>query len=283
MLNIIAKKNKRDQIIKYISNLLIEVNKLVVLKYYKDLESRQISTKSSEDDYVTIADKESEEFIVRKLIGFLNVNHYIGEETSYLNKNEYKSIKDQSLSWVIDPIDGTKNYIKGKKEFCSMISLISNAIPIATFIYYPLKDLLVYAFKGFGAYSIDTKTNKITNLKIQKTNISNVLGSGGTKGIEEPLRQLVLNNLRKHTNRLFIGSAGIETIMLASNEIQFVFHGRVTPWDHSPLDLITKEAGGCVYMANDKTEFNAFSEGPIIAASNYKIWKSIRDLAFKKN
>ena len=283
MLNIIAKKNKRDKIIKYISDLLIEVNKLVVLKYYKDLESRQISTKSSEDDYVTIADKESEEFIVRKLKGFLEVDHYIGEETSYLNKNQYKSIKDHSLSWVIDPIDGTKNYIKGKKEFCSMISLISNAIPIATFIYYPLKDLLVYAFKGFGAYSIDTKTNKITNLKIQKTNISNVLGSGGTKGIEEPLRQLVLNNLRKHTNRLFIGSAGIETIMLASNEIQFVFHGRVTPWDHSPLDLITKEAGGCVYMANDKTEFNAFSEGPIIAASNYKIWKSIRDLAFKKN
>ena len=283
MLNIIAKKNKRDQIIKYISDLLIEVNKLVVLKYYKDLESRQISTKSSEDDYVTIADKESEEFIVRKLKGFLEVDYYIGEETSYLNKNQYKSIKDHSLSWVIDPIDGTKNYIKGKKEFCSMISLISNAIPIATFIYYPLKDLLVYAFKGFGAYSIDTKTNKITNLKIQKTNISNVLGSGGTKGIEEPLRQLVLNNLRKHTNRLFIGSAGIETIMLASNEIQFVFHGRVTPWDHSPLDLITKEAGGCVYMANDKTEFNAFSEGPIIAASNYKIWKFIRDLAFKKN
>ena len=283
MLDIISKKNTRDKITNYINNLMIEVNNLIVLKYYKDLESIQISTKSSEDDYVTIADKESEEFIVRKLIGFLNVNHHIGEETSYLNKNQYKSIKDQSFSWVIDPIDGTKNYIKGKKEFCSMISLISNAIPIATFIYYPLKDLLVYAFKGFGAYSIDTKTNKITNLKIQTTNNFNVLGSGGTKGIEEPLRQLVLKNLRKHTNRLFIGSAGIETIMLASNEIQFVFHGRVTPWDHSPLDLITKEAGGCVYMANDKTEFNAFSEGPIIAASNYKIWKSIKDLAFKKS
>ena len=109
------------------------------------------------------------------------------------------------------------------------------------------------------------------------------MGSGGTKGIEEPLRQLVLKNLKKHTNRLFIGSAGIETIMLASNEIQFIFHGRVTPWDHSPLDLITKEAGGCVYMANNKTEFNAFSEGPIIAASNDQIWQSVRDLAFKND
>lgn len=283
MLKILNNENTRNKLLNYISALMIEVNKLVILKYYKDLESRQISTKASEDDFVTIADKESEEFIVRKLVGFLNINHYIGEETSYLNKNEYKSKKYQSLSWVIDPIDGTKNYIKGKKEFCSMISLISNAVPIATFIFYPLKDLLVYAFKGFGAYSINTKTKKITILKIQTTNTSNILGSGGTKGIEEPLRQLVLKNLRKHTNRLFIGSAGIETIMLASNEIQFVFHGRVTPWDHSPLDLITKEAGGCVYMANNKTEFNAFSEGPIIAASNDQIWQSIRDLAFKNN
>ena len=283
MLKILNNENTRNKLLNYISALMIEVNKLVILKYYKDLESRQISTKASEDDFVTIADKESEEFIVRKLVGFLNINHYIGEETSYLNKNEYKSKKYQSLSWVIDPIDGTKNYIKGKKEFCSMISLISNAVPIATFIFYPLKDLLVYAFKGFGAYSINTKTKKITNLKIQTTNISNILGSGGTKGIEEPLRQSVLKNLKKHTNRLFIGSAGIETIMLASNEIQFVFHGRVTPWDHSPLDLITKEAGGCVYMANNKTVFNAFSEGPIIAASNDQIWQSIRDLAFKNN
>ena len=283
MLKIITRKNTRDKLLNYISALMIEVNDQVILKYYKDLESRQISTKASEDDFVTIADKESEEFIVRKLVGFLNINHYIGEETSYLNKNEYKSKKYQSLSWVIDPIDGTKNYIKGKKEFCSMISLISNAVPIATFIFYPLKNLLVYAFKGFGAYSINTKTKKITILKIQTTNTSNILGSGGTKGIEEPLRQLVLKNLRKHTNRLFIGSAGIETIMLASNEIQFVFHGRVTPWDHSPLDLITKEAGGCVYMVNNKTVFNAFSEGPIIAASNDQIWQSIRDLAFKNN
>jgi fructose-1,6-bisphosphatase/inositol monophosphatase family enzyme len=146
MLKIITRKNTRDKLLNYISALMIDANKLVILKYYKDLESRHISTKASEDDFVTIADKESEEFIVRKLLGFLNINHYIGEETSYLNKNEYKSKKYQSLTWVIDPIDGTKNYIKGKKEFCSMISLISNAVPIATFIFYPFKRLTCIRF-----------------------------------------------------------------------------------------------------------------------------------------
>ena len=278
---IIEKKDIRIEIINYISDLLVEVNKSIILKYYKNLSSKHIDTKSSDDDFVSIADKESEIYIVKNLIGFLNINQYIGEETSYSNKDDHKLLKKNGLYWVIDPIDGTKNYINGKNEFCSMISLVFNSIPIASFVYCPLKDLLVYAFKGFGTYSLEIKTKKINQLRIQQDSFSNIVGSGGTKGIQEPLRQKVLQNLRKYTNRLFIGSAGIEAIMLASNETQFVFHGRVTPWDHSPLDLIIKESGGCVYMLNDKTEFNIFSEGPILAASNDQIWVNIRSLALK--
>ena len=278
---IIDKEDIRKTIINYISDLLVEVNKSIVLKYYKNLSSKHIDTKSSDDDFVSIADKESEIYIVKNLIGFLNINQYIGEETSYSNKDDHKLLKKNGLYWVIDPIDGTKNYINGKNEFCSMISLVFNSIPIASFVYCPLKDLLVYAFKGFGTYSLEIKTKKIDQLRIQQNSFTNIVGSGGTKGIHEPLRQKVLQNLRKYTNRLFIGSAGIEAIMLASNETQFVFHGRVTPWDHSPLDLIIKESGGCVYMLNDKTEFNIFSEGPILAASNDQIWKNIRSLALK--
>ena len=278
---IIDKEDTRKKIIDYISELLVEVNKSIILKYYKNLSSKHIDTKSSDDDFVSIADKESEIYIVKNLLGFLNINQYIGEETSYSNKDDHKTFKTNGLYWVIDPIDGTKNYINGKNEFCSMISLVFNSIPIASFVYCPLKDLLVYAFKGFGTYSLKIKTKKVDQLRIQQNSFSNIVGSGGTKGIQEPLRQKVLQNLRKYTNRLFIGSAGIEAIMLASNETQFVFHGRVTPWDHSPLDLIIKESGGCVYMLNDKTEFNIFSEGPILAASNDQIWKNIRSLALK--
>ena len=281
MVLIIEKENIRKKIINYISDLLVKVNELIILKYYKNLSSKHINTKSSDDDYVSIADKESEIYIVKNLIGFLNINQYIGEETSYINKDDYKSLEKNALYWVIDPIDGTKNYINGKNEFCSMISLVFNSIPIASFVYYPLKNLLVYAFKGFGAYSLEIKTKKIIQLRIQQNSFDNIVGSGGTKGIEEPLRQKVLQNLRKYTNRLFIGSAGIEAIMLASNETQFVFHGRVTPWDHSPLDLIIKESGGCVYMLNDKAEFNIFSRGPILAASNDQIWENIKSLALK--
>ena len=180
--------------------------------------------------------------------------------------------------WVVDPIDGTKNYINGKENFCSMISLVSSMVPIATFIYCPLKNTFVYAFKDFGAYLVDTNTNISSKLSINSCKSLKLIGSGGAKGIPENYRKSILNNLKTSTERLFIGSAGIETIMLANNEIQFIFHGRVTPWDHSPMDLITKEAGGCVYMAINKGEFNIKSKGSILAASNVQIWNNIRDL-----
>ena len=151
-------------------------------------------------------------------------------------------------------------------------------VPIATFIYYPMKNIFVYAFKNYGAYLINTNTNFLTKLLIKPSKSLKIIGSGGAKGIPDYYRQSILNNLRTNTERLFIGSAGIETIMLAKNEIQFIFHGRVTPWDHSPMDLITKEAGGCVYMAINKDEFNIRSKGSILASCDLKIWNNIRDL-----
>ena len=255
----------------------MNVNKDIILHYYKNLKSKDISTKSSNDDFVTIADKKSEKFISDQLIGFLGVNDILGEETAFLVKN-YDKYLNNSLLWVVDPIDGTKNYINGKEEFCSMISLVSSMLPIATFIYYPLKNIFVYAFKNFGAYIVDTNTNISSKLLIKPSKSLKLIGSGGTKGIPENYRQSILNNLKINTERLFIGSAGIETIMLAKNEIQFIFHGRVTPWDHSPMNLITKEAGGCVYMAINKNEFDIKSKGSILAASNLQTWNNIRNL-----
>ena len=274
---LIQNKRSQTQIVNYVMNLLINVNKSIILYHYKNLKSEDISTKSSNDDFVSIADKESEKFISDHLIGFLGVDDILGEETAFLIKNYEKYLRN-SLLWVVDPLDGTKNYINGKEEFCSMISLVSYMIPIATFIYYPLKNIFVYAFKNFGAYIIDTNTNISSKILIKPNKILKLIGSGGAKGIPENYRQSILNNLKNNTERLFIGSAGIETIMLATNQIQFIFHGRVTPWDHSPMDLIIKEAGGCVYMAVNKSEFDIKSKGSILATSNLQIWNNLRDL-----
>ena len=160
---LIYNNKSRTEILNHVMNILINVNKDIILHYYKNLKSGDISTKSSSDDFVSIADKKSEEIISKQLKDFLGVQDILGEETSFLDKQYYEYLH-KSLLWVVDPIDGTKNYINGKKYFCSMISLVSSMVPIATFIYYPLENTLVYAFKNFGAYLIDLNINKITNL-----------------------------------------------------------------------------------------------------------------------
>ena len=156
MNDILIKNNStRNEIVEFIMNLLINVNKDIILPYHKNLKSEDISTKTSNDDFVSIADKKSEEIISKHLKGFLDVSDILGEETAFLDK-QYDKYLDKSILWVVDPIDGTKNYINGKEYFCSMISLVSYMLPIATFIYYPLKNIFVYAFKNYGAFIVDT-------------------------------------------------------------------------------------------------------------------------------
>ena len=65
--------------------------------------------------------------------------------------------------------------------------------------------------------------------------------------------------------------------MLANNEVDFIFHGRVTPWDHSPMSLTISEAGGKVLMFENETSFNIFSKGPILASKNIDHWRSIKN------
>jgi fructose-1,6-bisphosphatase/inositol monophosphatase family enzyme len=281
--NNIEDRASRNYILEYITTILTDVNDQIILFYFNNLSPNDINTKTASDDFVSVADKKSEDFLTNKLFKFLDITNIIGEESAFVNKDNYLRMLNEPLLWVIDPIDGTKNYINGNKNFCSMISLVKNNCPIASFIYKPLERELIYAFKGYGAYKLNLNSKISIKLEIEIDQRSKIIGSGGTKGIPDNFRQSILLNLRTYTKRLFIGSAGIETMMMATNKIQFVFHGRVTPWDHSPLQLIIKEAGGCVYMAQSKEEFNILSNGPILAAANNNIWTEIREITIPED
>ena len=156
-----------------------------------------------------------------------------------------------------------------------MVSLIFKKKPIATFVYYPMIKKYISSFENFGSKILDLNTNKIYKLKINKELIN--FATGGTKGIPEITRKIILEKFNSNFKRYFIGSAGVETLMLANNEVDFIFHGRVTPWDHSPLSLIIKEAGGEVLMFNTASTFNVFSKGPILASKNIEHWNYVKN------
>ena len=132
-------------------------------------------------------------------------------------------------------------------------------------------DLVV----NFGSKILDLNTSETYILKIKKDLIN--FATGGTKGIPEITRKFILEKFNSNFKRFFIGSAGVETLMLANNEVDFIFHGRVTPWDHSPMSLIIKEAGGEVLMFNNAFTFNVLSKGPILASKNIEHWNYVKN------
>jgi Archaeal fructose-1,6-bisphosphatase and related enzymes of inositol monophosphatase family len=136
-----------------VTDLLREGANRFILPRFQNLSSQDIATKSSKTDFVTIADQETEAWLTPRLFeaqpGFV-----IGEEAAAL----LPSIRDQiptGYSWTIDPLDGTKNFVKGKPAFCSMVALLWNGHPIECWIWQPLTSILFYASDYSGAFRID--------------------------------------------------------------------------------------------------------------------------------
>ena len=265
----------RNYLKNFFANLFADVSKKIIIPYFNNLKLSQIEQKSDESDFVTLADKNTEEYLAKKLINNFQNIKIIGEESSFINNLNYNNI-NEGYYWTIDPIDGTKNYIKSNKNFCSMISLVYKKAPIAAFIYFPISNVMTFAFKNHGTYKYDLKNKFLKKLIINFK--FDFLGTGGAKGIPEVYRSNIIKRLKEHTKRIFIGSAGIETIYLVNNKVNFIIHGRVTPWDHAPFNLVIKEAWGVVLMLRDKTDYSLSSSGPILASSNIENWNKIRNL-----
>ena len=114
---LIQNNTTRNEIVEYIMNLLINVNKKIILRYHKNLKSEDISTKTSNDDFVSIADKKSEEIISKQIKGFLGVNDILGEETAFLGKGYQDYINTRRInSDKQAELDAMKNEIETLKS-----------------------------------------------------------------------------------------------------------------------------------------------------------------------
>ena len=118
-----SKEKNRKSLNDFIFNLLRKVNDEIILKHIENLNSEEIFTKFDKDDYVTIYDKNAEEYIIKEINKNFTFIKIIGEETTFINNIDLSNI-DDDYYFAIDPIDGTKNYINKNKNFCTMVSLI---------------------------------------------------------------------------------------------------------------------------------------------------------------
>ena len=222
---------------------------------------------------MTVADKNAESWLAPRLQD-LQAGHCIGEEAVAENP-VLRQYAGDGYAWAIDPIDGTNNFVNGVPDFCSMVALMWNGVPLQCWIWLPIEKALYYAAAGSGAYCYRDTTK--TPLKISQPTVDPLVmrGSGNTKGLEEPYKSAVLTRMRTIAGRHYIGSAGVLATRIAEGEEDFLMHGRATPWDHAPVDLLCREAGGHAAMVTGAKPFNAVDDGPIMAASSLVGWQQL--------
>ena len=219
----------------------------------------------SDNSPVTNIDIRSSELIVSFLSKTFQDDIVISEES------ENKPNKESSY-WLVDPIDGTKNYIKGGQNFCICISYIYNSYPIFGLIYIPSSKEFYYASAGKGAYLIKGEMSPFRiNNKSQENNIyvSTVIRDSVVK---------ILNNNFKNSKIVYMSSA-IKFVRVAEGRGHFsVRLGPTHEWDTSAGQCIIEECGA-QFLDKNLRRFsyglgNKFLNGPFFVVNgnveNYK-------------
>ena len=260
--------------------ILRETATEIILPRFNALTTEQIKEKSGPGDLVTVADIEAEEKLSNALKQLLPGSHVVGEETTSQNPDTINFLSSDSLVWVVDPIDGTKNFTRGNHLFCIMVCLVRSSSPILAVIFDPLSDTYLSAEEGSGAWLHSTNGVSAKKLKIQESvdlnQMSGFLSLGGFK--DRPTR----DKMRLSASKLFkrydnLGCSGHEYIQIITNRRHFTINYRTFPWDHLPGSLIHSEAGG--YQANfegAKYDPTKLTKG-LVSAPSEVAWKHIRD------
>ena len=212
----------------------------ILVRDFGEVEKLQVSIKSP-TDFVSSADIKAEKIIIQELLKAKKNYSVISEETGIINNKNSENI------WIIDPIDGTTNFLHGIPHFAISIALKSNNEIIAGVIYDPIKDEMFYAEKNNGAF-INNKRIRVS----RKKNINYCLF--GTGGSENKTGQLVTRNS---------GCAALDMAYVAAGRYDGYFQNNLNLWDIAAGIIIINEAGGVVnkinLSKNDKIKIKASS------------------------
>ena len=203
----------------------------VIIRDFGEIENLQVSKKGPKD-FVTKTDKRVEKILIDELSKSKKNYSFLTEETGkIINKNK-------DIFWIIDPIDGTINFLHGVPHFAISVALQVDGEIIIGLIFDPLKNEIFYAERNNGSF---INNNRIRVSK--KSNLEECLFASNSYGIKLIYPKLNLRNT---------GCAALDLAYVGCGRFDGFFHNKINLWDVAAGKLIVEEAGGKV---NDIKDF----------------------------
>ena len=235
-----------------------------LIRDFGELEKLQVSLKGP-GNFVTASDKKVEKILIEELQKARPNYSILSEEIGKINN-------DEEFKWIIDPIDGTSNFLHGIPHFAISIGLEHNEEIICGIIYDPIKDEMFTAEKGNGSYLNNQRIRVSSRSKLKDC----LIATGGPRRNQKE-RDLALKEYDKFSSSVDIpvrkmGSASLDMAYVAAGRFDGMWQRNLNYWDIAAGIILIKEAGGFV------TDFNgndAYIEKKTILATNSGINKEM--------
>ena len=243
-----------------------------LIRDFGEIENLQVSTKGP-GDFVSSADKRTEKILIDELQKAHPEYGIITEELGVINKLNVKN------RWIIDPIDGTMNFLNGIPQFAISIGYEEDGEIKCGVIFNPITNEMFCAEKGSGAY-LNNSRIRVSNKKKIKDALIVTGGPKGSSKIKDKIFSEYINVSKNVSNVRKFGSAALDIAYVACGRFDGYWQRELNYWDIAAGIVILKEAGGFVdFFEEDKSS-------PLkknILATNTNIHDQLREIIRKKD
>ncbi len=229
-----------------------------ILPRFRKLKPSMVREKSSPADLVTEADEAAEAMITRGLHRRFPGCLVVGEEACAADPALLGHLAAAELAFVVDPIDGTSNYVAGLPLFGVMAAALVAGQVVAGAILDPILDDTAVALRGGGAWLTAPGAEPVRLGVAAPVGVGKMAGCVSWRFMQEPMRSTVLRNMPGLGGVCDYRCAAHEYRMLAAGQCEYLVFNRLMPWDHLPGWLLHQEAGG----------FSAHFDGSPLAAAD---------------
>jgi fructose-1,6-bisphosphatase/inositol monophosphatase family enzyme len=256
-----------------IVRLMAEVAAEEIMPRFRNLAAGDIRMKDG-NETVTVADEAAERALSPRLMALLPGSVVVGEEGAAADPGMLARLSGDAPVWVIDPIDGTRNYAAGRPVFGVMVALVRRNETVAAWIHRPIDEISFIAERGGGAWRNGVR------LKPPAVPASDRVLEGSIRFNVFPEDRRVALRAKAHAGLGRVGSqfcVAREYGDMAEGIQHFALFSKLMPWDHVPGALLVEEAGGRVAKWDGSPYRPTDTAGGILAAASPEGWNRIRE------
>ncbi|GAB2918415.1 inositol monophosphatase family protein [Streptomyces heilongjiangensis] len=246
-----------------------------IMPRWRQLAEHEVDQKNGPHDLVTDADRKAELYLTRALPALLPGSVVVGEEAVHANPASYEAIRGDAPVWIVDPVDGTRQFVRGEPGFCTLVALALDGVVRASWTYAPALDLLALAIRGRGATLDGEPLHAGSPEPGRDLDVATSHPDYTTQEQKAALLGLWTQGVAPRP----CGSAGLEYLAIARGRLDAVAFSWEAAWDHAAGLLLVEESGGAhLTVADEPFRITGGNALPFTAARDAATARRVRGL-----